>query len=176
MSVRTASTRAGWAERESSRKKERIILLRQVHTTEIDQWITEHHYLHSTPAGAVLRLEFLNESGQRIGAMMWGRPTSPKIDQEHTLELTRMYFIDDTPHCTESHALGMARKYIRKHYPQITGLLAYSSTAEHHKGTIYFADGWMKISETKSAGGSWENRPGRKNRDLSVKLKFARTP
>ncbi len=152
------------------------IILQEVHSTELDKWIVEHHYLHSTPAGAVLRLEFLDDNRQRIGAMMWGRPNSPKIDQKHMLELTRMVFIDDTPHCTESHALSMARKYIRKHKPQIIGILAYSSTAEKHKGTIYLADGWFKVSETKSENGSWENRPGRTNRDLSTKLKFARTP
>lgn len=148
----------------------------QLHNTEIDKWIKERHYLHSTPAGAVLRLEFVDDNGHRIGAMMWGRPVSPKVDQKHTLELTRMYFVDDTEHCAESKALAMARKYIRKHYPEIKGLIAYSSTAERHKGTIYIADGWFKVSETKSANGSWENRSGRKNRDLSIKIKFARTP
>ena len=150
--------------------------LKQLHSTELDRWIKERHYLRSTPAGAVLRLEFIDDDGRRIGAMMWGRPVSPKIDQIHTLELTRMYFVDDTEPCVESKALAMARRHIRKYYPQIKGLIAYSSTAEHHKGTIYIADGWFKISETKSASGSWENRDGRKNRDLSTKLKFARTP
>lgn len=32
------------------------MILRELHTTEIDCWIKEHHYLHSTPAGAVQRL------------------------------------------------------------------------------------------------------------------------
>lgn len=152
------------------------MVLNQVHSTELDEWIKVRHYLQSTPAGAVIRMEFINEIGERIGAMMWGRPVSPKIDQTHTLELTRMYFVDNTEHCVESKALGMARKYIRKHYPQIKGLIAYSSTAESHKGTIYIADGWFKVSESKSRNGSWENRPGRINRDLSTKFKFARTP
>lgn len=102
--------------------------INEVHSTELDRWIKERHYLRSTPAGARLRLEFV-EDGQRIGAMLWGRPVSPKIDQIATLELTRMVFIDETAHCVESQALGMARKYIRKHYPQIKGPIAYSSTA-----------------------------------------------
>lgn len=107
---------------------------------------------------------------------MWCRPASPKIDQKHILDLARMYFIDDTERFVESRALSMARKYIRKHYPQITGVIAYSSTAEKHKGTIYLADNWFKISETKSKNGSWENRPGRTDRDLSTKYKFGRSP
>lgn len=130
----------------------------------------------STPAGAVIRMEFLDDAGRRIGAMMWGRPVSPKVDQKHTLELTRMYFVEDTEHCAESKALGMARKYIRKHYPHIRGLIAYCSTAEQHEGIIYQADGWFLVSKSDSLKGSWENRPGRTNRDLSQKLKYARSP
>lgn len=150
--------------------------MRQIHSTEIDRWIKERHYLHSTPAGAVLRLEFLDDTGIRIGAMMWGRPVSRKINQKTILELTRMYFVDETEPFVESKALGMARKYIRKHYPHIKGLVTYISTAENHKGTIYLADGWFKISETKSSGIGWKNRQGRFNRDTSMKLKFVRSP
>jgi len=152
------------------------MIIKQVHSIEIDKWIRERHYLKSVPAGAVIRLEFLNDVGIRIGAMMWGRPVSPKVDQKHTLELTRMYFIDETEHCTESKAFGMARKHIRKYYPHIKGLIAYSSTAEKHEGTIYKADGWFLISKSNSQNGSWENRPGRTNRDLSIKMKYARSP
>jgi len=150
--------------------------LRQVHSMELDSWIKERHYLKSTPAGAVIRLEFLNNDGQRIGAMMWGRPISPKVDQKHILELTRMFLVADTEHCAESKALSMARKHIRKNYPHIKGLIAYSSTAEQHKGTIYIADGWFLIGRSSSPKGSWENRPNRSNRDLSEKLKYARSP
>jgi hypothetical protein len=150
--------------------------VKQVHTTEIDAWIGERHYLGCVPAGAVIRLEFLDGDGLRIGAMMWGRPVSSKIDQQHILELTRMYFVDNAGHCAESRALGMARKYIRKHYPHIRGLIAYASTGERHRGTIYQADGWFLIGKSRSPDGSWANRPGRKDRDLSEKLKFARSP
>lgn len=151
--------------------------VREVHSIELDRWIAEHHYLKSTPAGAVLRLEFIeDDNGKRIGGMMWGRPTAPKSDQKNLLQLTRMYFVDDTPHCAESHALSMARKYIRKHYPQIKGLITFASTGHQHEGIIYQADGWFEISRSKSPAGSWENRNGRIDRDLSIKIKYCRTP
>jgi hypothetical protein len=149
--------------------------LKVIHTKELDKWIAERHYLKSVPAGAILRLEFL-ENGKRIGGMLWGRPTSPKLDQKHILELTRMYFTDDTERFAESKAIAMARKHIRKHLPQIRGLIAYCSTGAGHTGTVYEADGWFKLSESRSNTASWENRPNRKDRDLSVKLKFGRTP
>ena len=168
------------------------------HTMKTDEWIKEHHYLHSTPAGARVRMEFYvpfsdayrfaQESGVNlsgvdmrdgmclVGAMMWGRPTSRKIDQKSILELTRCCFLDFMPKNTESRCLAKARAWIRKYLPEVKGLIAYSSTAEGHRGTIYLADGWFKISETESPRSSWETRKGRKNRDLSVKYKFARSP
>ena len=147
--------------------------LKQIHTTEIDKWIAEHHYLHSTPAGAVLRLEIQDDAGQRIGGMMWGRNPSPRQDQQSVLCLTRMYCVDDTEPYVESRALSMARKYIRKHYPHIKGLVAYSSTGAGHEGVIYQADGWFEVSRTT---GGQDCRPGRANRDTSVKIKWCRTP
>lgn len=147
--------------------------LKQIHTTEMDKWIAEHHYLHSTPAGAVLRLEIQDDAGQRIGGMMWGRNPSPKQDQQNVLCLTRMYCVDGTEPYVESRALSMARKYIRKHYPHIKGLVAYSSMGAGHDGIIYKADGWFEVSRTT---GGRDCRPGRANMDTSVKIKWCRTP
>lgn len=144
-----------------------------LHSTELDKWIQERHYLHSTPAGAVLRMEFVEENGTRIGAMMWGRNPSPKQDQQNQLCLTRMFFIDQTERFVESKALGMARKYIRKHLPKIKGLVAYSSTGEGHEGIVYQADGWFVISQSRT---SRDCREGRKNIDTSAKLKWVRSP
>lgn len=148
--------------------------MRIVHSTEIDQWLAERHYMHSCPAGAVLRMEFLNDSGERIGAMLWGRNPSPKQDQKNQLCLTRMYFIDATEQFAESRALAMARKYIRKHCPRIKGVTAYSSVGAGHRGTVYMADGWFEVSRTRA--GSRDTRTGRKNIDISQKVKWVRSP
>lgn len=167
------------------------------HTTATDDWIKAHHYLHSAPAGARVRMEFyiscaeanqiVHETGMLmdldrlddkylIGAIMWGRPTSRKVDQKAILELTRCCFLDFMPKNTESKGLAKARAWIRKNLPEVKGLIAYSSTGESHRGTIYLADGWFKVAEAESPHASWETRSGRKNRDLSVKYKFARSP
>jgi len=149
------------------------VQLKISHTTDTDKWIADNHYLGNTPAGAVIRMEFYDEE-RLIGAMMWGRNSSPKQDKENMLCLTRMYFIDETERFVESKALSMARKYIRKHYPHVKGLVAYSSTGEEHKGIIYQADGWFEVSRTKN--GSKDCRSGRKNTDISSKIKWCRTP
>lgn len=145
-------------------------------TTELDRWIAERHYLGCTPPGAVLRLWVLDDNGNRIGAMMWGRPTARKLDAGDKLELTRMYMIDGTEHCAESKALALARKHIRKHFPHVKGLIAYSSTGQGHEGTIYQADNWFVLGESKSGGKGWGNREGRANLDPSPKQRWVRSP
>jgi hypothetical protein len=108
--------------------------------------------------------------------MMWGRPTARSLDRENILELTRMYLIDDTEEFAESKALAMARKHIRKNYPKIKGLLAYSSTGEGHEGKIYAADNWFPLGLTKKRSNGWTSRDARLDRDLSQKIRWVRSP
>lgn len=147
--------------------------LEVVHTTDVDKYIIANHYLHSAPAGARIRAWILDDNGHTIGAMMWGRPSARTYDPIKMLELTRLHLDDDTENYAESKALSMARRYIRKHYPQIKGLITYSSTGEGHKGTIYSADGWVNIGTTRAV--AW-NKPERANIDTSQKLRWFRTP
>jgi hypothetical protein len=150
------------------------ILLYIEHDNSVDRWIAEHHYLQSVPVGAIIRMCFKDAEHRVLGCMLWGHPTARKLDQHSIMELTRMCFINDTEPFAESKCLGMARKHIRKHHGAIKGLIAYSSTGAGHEGTIYKADNWYMLGESKSA--SWETRLGRVNRDLSVKIRWTRSP
>lgn len=142
------------------------------HSTELDRYIIQNHYLHSAPAGAKLRLWVKDDNDCIIGAMMWGRPTARTYNYNRILELTRLYMVDNTEPYAESKALGMARKHIRKHLPEIKGLITYASTGEGHQGTIYEADGWFAVGKTVSRG--W-NKEGRKNIDTSHKIRWVRS-
>jgi len=123
------------------------------HTEDFDKFIASLHYLGYTPAGARLRLGILQDGIKIIGALMWGRPSSRELDQEQILELTRMVFIDDTESMVESHGLALARKHIRKHFPLVKLLLAYSDTEQGHTGTVYRADNWVLLGKAK--GHNW---------------------
>ena len=145
-------------------------------TREVLQWIKDHHYLRSTPPGFVFILEFL-EGRNRIGAMQVGRPTSRKIDAERIFELTRMYFVDQAPANTESAALAMLRRFVRRWFQGIRLLLAYSDPAQGHRGTIYEADGWAPFGRTApSHGCGWKSREGRRDECVGSKLRWVRTP
>lgn len=162
-------------------EKEQIgkrIHLHEVHSKEVDRWIAERHYLRSTPCGARLRLWIQDQDRETIGAMMWGRPSARLLDQEAILEMTRMYFIDDTERFVESRALALARKWIRKRFPKVKLLISYSSTGYggDRCGRVLAADNWCEFGRTK--GGSWK-RKGREKRgdkDLSDKIRWVRSP
>lgn len=145
------------------------------HSKEIDKWIAKRHYLKSTPPGARLRFWIIDDKGETIGAMMWGRPSARLLNKDTLLELTRMFLINNTEPFVESRALAMARKLIRKYMPQIKGLIVYSSTGQSHSGIIYQADNWFQFG--KSQGDKWT----RKNReradiDISPKIRWLRSP
>ena len=146
--------------------------LRVSSSTDVDKYIAGHHYLHSTPAGARVRLWVVDDKDVIIGAMMWGRPTARTYNPKRILELTRLYMVDNTAPFVESKAIAMARKYIRKHLPEIKGLISYSSEGEGHRGTVYEADGWFAVGTTKAR--AW-NRAGRRNIDTSKKTRWVRS-
>src|ERR1700734_1221968 len=106
---------------------------------EVMRWIKERHYLQSTPPGFIAVLEFL-ERGERVGAMILGRPSSRELNPEQVIQLHRMYFVDSAPKMTESKALAMMRKWVRTWLPGVKLLLTYSDPQAGHVGTIYRAD------------------------------------
>lgn len=143
---------------------------------EFDAWIASNHYRECAPAGAVLRLEFL-EGSERVGGMMWGRPEARLLDEDatHILENTRTFF-NPQAGGFRSENLASARKFIRKWFPQIRLVLAYADPEEGHVGTVYLADGWASFGKTTPKEKGWMNREGRKDECGHSKRRFVRTP
>jgi hypothetical protein len=140
------------------------------------QWLKERHYLRSAPPGFIHVLEIL-EGGQRIGAMILGRPGPRGLDPDRILELTRAYLVDEAPRNSESHALALMRKHVRTWLPGIRLLLAYSDPSVGHTGGIYEADGWAPFGKTgHKSGYGWRSRPNRSDDPVSPKLRWVRTP
>lgn len=133
-------------------------------------WIAQRHYLGYSPPGARLRLAVYYE-GVCVGGMLWGRPAARAIDQRKVLELTRMYLEDFCPSNSESRVLGVAARIIRKRFPEVTTLLAYSDPAYGHEGTIYKAAGWRFSGAT--IGHPWSKRPdGHKRKNVATGSKL----
>jgi len=128
------------------------------------------HYLGYAPPGARVCLGVWH--GDRlVGVLMFGRPAARLEDQERTLELTRMVLLDECPRNSESRALALAARWIRRYMPEIRRLITYADPAKGHHGTVYLAAGWRLVGRT--SGGRW-SRSGRPRRDAAPgpKLKF----
>lgn len=143
---------------------------------KVAAWIKEHHYLKSTPPGFVCALEFM-DGKDLIGAMLLGRPSSKAYNPDLIMEVTRVYFIDDTPANVESQGLSLMRRFVRTWLNGVRLLISYSDPSQGHGGTIYLADGWAPFGmTTHKSGHGWRSRPDRKNDPVTPKQRWVRTP
>jgi len=99
---------------------------------------------------------FLN--GKLEGAMQFG----PSIDKRKTqklvadtgwngfIELNRMAFSDLLPRNSESRAMSIAFRLIKKHYPHIEWVISFADGAQCGDGTIYRASGFVLTAIKKN--------------------------
>jgi hypothetical protein len=116
---------------------------------DADALINRLHYSHKTVNNAFLALGvFLN--GRLEGAMTFG----PSMDKSNLglvrntawngfLELNRLAFSEALPRNSESRALSIALRMIRKHYPHIEWVISFADGCQRGDGTIYRAAGFM---------------------------------
>ena len=75
------------------------------------------------------------------------------------LELNRMAFSDLLPRNSESRAMAVAFRLIKKHYPHIEWILSFSDATQCGDGTIYRASGFV-LTGLKKNGQIWESPNG----------------
>lgn len=66
------------------------------------------------------------------------------------LELNRMAFTDRLPHNSESRALSVAMRIIRKQYPNIEWVVSFADGTQCGDGTIYRASGFVLVHINKN--------------------------
>jgi hypothetical protein len=112
--------------------------------------IRKLHYSHKVVVNSQLHLGvFL---GTRLeGAMQFG----PSLDRRKLLglvegtdwngflELNRLAFSDNLPRNSESRALSVAMRMIRRNYPWIEWIVSFADAAQCGDGTIYRASGFV---------------------------------
>ena len=67
------------------------------------------------------------------------------------IELNRMAFSDTLPRNSESRALGIAMRMIRKHYSHIEWVVSFADGAQCGDGTIYRASGFRLVGIVKNS-------------------------
>lgn len=92
------------------------------------------------------------------GAMQFGNPLDKRkmlgliegTGWNGMLEINRMAFSERLPRNSESRALGIAFRLIRKHYPHIQWVVSFADGTQCGDGTIYRASGFVLTAINKS--------------------------
>lgn len=133
------------------------ILVKPITAQAAKKLVKAIHYSGKVAANSQLHFGvFLDDKLE--GAMQFG----PSLDKRKTqalvegtswngfLELNRMAFSDVLPRNSESRALGVAMRLIKKHYPHIEWIISFSDATQCGDGTIYRASGFVLTSIKKN--------------------------
>lgn len=126
------------------------IILRPITAQEANTLVKRVHYSGKVVNNSQIHIGvFYN--GKLEGAMQFG----PSLDKRKMLglvngtlwnefiELNRMAFSDVLPRNSESRALSIAFKLLRKHAPQLKWVVSFADATQCGDGTIYRASGFV---------------------------------
>ena len=153
-----------------------------IDSSDARKLIERLHYSGKATVNARLALGVLFR-GKLEGAMQFGPPLDkakvlPLVrgtGWNEMLELNRMAFSDALPRNSESRALGVALRLLRKHYPVLKWVLSFSDATRCGDGTIYRAAGFL-LTNIKPNSTLWEMPDGRVFSDVGVRSMGGRMP
>ena len=134
------------------------IVIKPISSKAANALVKRVHYSGKVVNNSVLHLgAFLNDKLE--GAMSFGSPMDkrkvlPLVEGTQwngMLELNRMAFSDLLPRNSESRALAVAFRLIKKHYPHIEWILSFSDATQCGDGAIYRASGFVLTQIKKNS-------------------------
>jgi hypothetical protein len=134
------------------------IVIKTISAKAANELVKRVHYSGKVVLNSQLHFGvFLN--GKLEGVMQFGPPIDrrkllPLVDGtkfNDFLELNRMAFSEALPRNSESRALSIAFKLIKKHYPHIEWIVSFSDGTQCGDGTIYRASGFILTAIRKNS-------------------------
>lgn len=128
-------------------------IVKQIHSDIANRFIKEFHYSHKVVSNSKLHLGIFSKDNIDIlcGVLSFGYPMNPKRTPQKIVnnstylemyELNRMAMDDKMPKCSESQAIGICIKWLKRYRPEIKWLLSFSDGKEGNVGIIYQATNW----------------------------------
>ena len=126
------------------------IIVKPIGSTDANAFVKKHHYSGKVVANSQLHFGvYLNDRLE--GVMSFGPPINKKgtinivkdTKWSGMIELNRMAFSEKLPRNSESRAMAVAFRLMRKHYPQIEWIVSFSDGTQCGDGTIYRAAGFI---------------------------------
>jgi hypothetical protein len=141
------------------------IILRPISAGEANALVKRVHYSGKVTQNSQIHIGVFYH-GNLEGAMQFG----PSLDKRKIqtlvrgtlwnefIELNRMAFTDILPRNSESRALAIAFKLLRKHAPQLKWIVTFADATQCGDGTIYRAAGFV-LTGIKENGSLWRFNP-----------------
>jgi len=152
------------------------LIVKPIGSADARAFVKKHHYSGKVAANSQLHLGvFWN--GKLEGVMQFG----PSMDKSHSirlvedtgwndfLELNRMAFSDVLPRNSESRAIAVAMRLIKKHSPNIQWVVSFADGTQCGDGTIYRASGFV-LTGVKKNKTIMELPDGRVVADISLNI------
>lgn len=142
------------------------LIIKPVSAKDAAALVRRVHYSGSVVMNSQLHLGvFLN--GRLEGVMQFGPSTDKRKLQglvtgtgwNDFIELNRMAFSEALPRNSESRALGVAFRLIRKRYPHLKWVVSFADGAQCGDGTIYRASGFLLTGIRKNTS-IWSDADG----------------
>lgn len=126
------------------------IEIRTIHSSIAREVMKRGHYSHKVVANSSLHFGVFWK-GALEGVLQYGHPIDKRKSialVEGTtwngfLELNRMWMSEVLPKNTESRALAITLRYIKKYLPQAKWVVSYADGTQAGSGTIYRASGFI---------------------------------
>ena len=126
------------------------IIVKPIKAAAANALVKKVHYSGKVVANSILHFGVFLD-GKLEGVMSFGSPLDKRkvlplvkdTKWNEMLELNRMAFSDALPRNSESRALSIAFRLIKKHYPHIQWILSFSDGTQCGDGTIYRASGFV---------------------------------
>lgn len=128
----------------------------EISSADANRLVKRFHYSGKVAPNSNLHLGLFDVHGKLKGCLSFG----PSINGESTalklsnssrmLELNRMVMDDDQPRNSESSAISLCIKWIKRYRRDIHWLLSFSDGKEGNVGYIYQASNWMYIGHLDS--------------------------
>ncbi len=122
----------------------------EIPADEAVEIVKKYHYSGKAVPNSSLHLGIMGEDGKLKGCLSFGTSMNPSTpskfsDVQGCMELNRMVMTDDEPRNSESRAISLCIKWLKKYKSDVKWLLSFSDGKEGNVGYIYQATNWKYL-------------------------------
>lgn len=141
------------------KKSAKEIVIKPIFSKDAREFVKKHHYSGKVVNNSNLHFGVFLD-GVCEGVLQFGPPMRKDkmlslvsgTGWSEMIELNRMAFSDALPQFSESRAISVCIKIIKKNYPHIKWILSFADGTQCGDGTIYRASGFVLTQIKKNRG------------------------